>query len=200
MCRAFSADPVAPEVVDRLLDRARRAPSAGHTQGWSFLVLEGPAQTARFWTAAAQPEWLARPTLPGLVRAPVIVVPYSSARAYEDRYAEPDKAGAAKSGPDRSGPDRPGSPLTSVPYDRVDLSFAVMLLLLGAVAEGLGALFFRLRDGAEGRLREEFAVPGDWRPLGAVALGHPSPEGTGPAGSAGRGRRPLGEIVHRGGW
>lgn len=185
MCRDFSADPVAPEVVDRLLDRARRAPSAGHTQGWAFVVLEGPAQTRRFWAANADPEWLARPTLPGLVRAPVIVLPLSSARAYEDRYAEPDKS---------------GSPLTVVPYDRVDLSFAVMLLLLGAVAEGLGALFFRLREGADERLRREFDVPDDWRPLGAVALGHPSPDGTGPAGSAARGRRPLGDIVHRGGW
>ncbi len=42
MCRNFSDRPVPPRVVDRLLDRARRAPSAGHTQGWAFLVLEGP--------------------------------------------------------------------------------------------------------------------------------------------------------------
>ena len=185
MCRDFSAEAVAPEVVDRLLDRARRAPSAGHTQGWAFLVLEGPDQTRRFWAAAAEAEWLDRPSLPGLLRAPVVVVPYSRAGAYEERYAEPDKS---------------GSVLASVPYDRVDLSFAVMLLLLGAVEEGLGALFFRLRDGAEARIGQEFGVPGDWRPLGALALGHPSPDGPGPAGSAGRGRRPLSEIVHRGGW
>lgn len=186
MCRDFAPDPVDPAVVDRLLDRARRAPSAGHTQGWSFLVLEGRRRTGRFWAAAADPDWLDRPSLPGLLRAPVIVVPLSSEEAYRRRYAEPDKTG-------------PGV-LDEVPYDRVDVSFATMLLLLGAVAEGLGALFFRLRPGASARLAGEFGIPAEWRPLGAVALGRPAPTGPGPDGSAARGRRPLSEVVHRGAW
>ena len=188
MCRNFSDRPVEPVVVDRLIDRARRAPSAGHTQGWAFLVLEGPAQVGRFWAAAADPEWLAAPTLPGLLRAPVVVVPLASEAAYRDRYREGDKGPAGPAGG------------WSVPYWTVDVSFATMLLLLGAVAEGLGALFFGLRPAAPDRLRQEFSVPAGWDPIGAVALGWPAAE-PGPAGSAAR--RPrlgLDQVLHRGGW
>ena len=48
MVRAFDGRPVPPELVDRLLDLARRSPSAGNTQPWAFVVLEG-AQTAELW-------------------------------------------------------------------------------------------------------------------------------------------------------
>ncbi len=187
MCRDFSDRAVGREVLDRVLDRARRAPSAGHTQGWAFVVLDDPSETARFWTAAADPEWLSAPTLPGVVRAPAIVVPWSSEAAYRDRYAETDKGQGGPAGSWR------------VPYWTVDVAFATMLLLLGAEAEGLGALFFALRPGVPERLRIELAVPVEWEPIGAVALGWPAP-GRGPAGSAGRGRRPLDEVVHRGRW
>lgn len=188
MCRSFSDEGVDAQVVDRLIDRARRAPSAGHTQGWAFLVLEGAEQTGRFWAATADADWLSNPTLPGLVRAPVVVVPLSSEAAYRDRYARGDKPGGAPAGG------------WSVPYWTVDVSFATMLLLLGAVAEGLGALFFGLRPGAPDRLRREFAVPAGWEPIGAVALGRPAPD-PGPIGSpVRRPRRGLDEVVHRGGW
>ncbi|MBV9661960.1 MAG: nitroreductase family protein [Acidimicrobiales bacterium] len=183
MCRDFADRPVDRQVVDRLLDRARRAPSAGHTQGWSFLVLEGPAQTGRFWASNADPEWLAHPTLPGLLKAPVIVVPWCSASLYRSRYSEADKVGT----------DPPDSVWT------IDAAFATMLLLLGVTAEGLGALFLALRPAAPEQLRAEFGVPQSWQPIGAVAVGWPAGDG-GPAGSASRGRRPIGEIVHRGDW
>jgi nitroreductase len=189
MCRDFSATPVDTEMVDRILDRARRAPSAGHTQGWAFLVLEGPAQTARFWRANSDPEWLADPDLPGLMRAPIVIVPLCSAQAYLARYSEPDKIAHGLTEPEA----------WPAPFWTVDVSFASMLLLLAVVDEGLGALFFGLRQGADVRLREEFSVPATWAPIGAIALGWPSGDG-GPRGSAGRGRRPLSEVVHRGGW
>ena len=48
MTRSFRSDPVPKAVLDRILDRARRVPSAGNTQGFDFLVLEG-AETARYW-------------------------------------------------------------------------------------------------------------------------------------------------------
>ena len=196
MCRDFSDEPVDPSTVDRLLDLARRAPSAGHTQGWSFLVLEGRDQTSRFWAADASPEWLAAPTLPGLLRAPVVIVPWTSQAAYDKRYSEADKSSTVLA--------------WSVPYWIVDTSFATMLVLLAAESEGLGALFFRLRPGGEQRLREEFAVPDEWAALGAVALGrralavgHRGEGGQGePDGPPRRQRalRPLDEVVIRGGW
>src|SRR5437763_16417953 len=92
MCRHFREDPVPPEVVDRLLERARRAPSAGHTQGWGFLVLEGRQQTDRFWSTDADPAWLARPDHPGVRRAPVLGGPVCHGQAYVARDARPAQA------------------------------------------------------------------------------------------------------------
>jgi nitroreductase len=211
MCRSFLDRPVPPDVVDRLLERARRAPSAGHAQGWAWLVLEGSAQTQRFWAIDAEPAWLARPSHPGLLRAPVILVPLGNPGAYERRYAEADKAPIGRPGGRRSvdgaGPGGGTGPGTSpegllvdhpVPWWDVDLSFAVMAVLLGAVDEGLGALFFALHADRS-RLRQEFGVPPDWRPLGALALGWPAPDDV-PSPSAGRGRRPWDEVVHRAQW
>ena len=42
MVRAYTSEPVPTEVVDRLLDLARRAPPAGNTQAVRFLVLDTP--------------------------------------------------------------------------------------------------------------------------------------------------------------
>src|SRR5438309_11813173 len=41
MVHAFTAEPLAPLTAERLLRAANRAPSAGFSQGYSFLVLEG---------------------------------------------------------------------------------------------------------------------------------------------------------------
>ena len=52
MVRDYDPDrPVPPEVRERLLEHAIRAPSAGFSQGWAFLVLETPEERERFWTA-----------------------------------------------------------------------------------------------------------------------------------------------------
>lgn len=188
MCRNFGEDPVPAEVVDRLLDRARRAPSAGNTQGWSFLVLEGRDQLDAFWEVESDPTWRESPTLPGVLRAPLIVVPLCSIRRYLDRYSEPDKiaAGMTEEG------------AWPAPFWVVDVAFATMILLLSVVDEGLGALFFGLRGSPED-LRGAFGIPQEWEPIGAVAIGWPE-EDRGPGGSAARGRRPLEEVVHRGRW
>lgn len=109
MCRRFLDRPVDPATVDRLLARAARAPSAGNAQGWDWLVLEGPTDTRRFWELDADPEWLAAPDHPGLLAAPVVILPLADREAYVRRYAEGDKAGpiaAGASAGDRVGPTR----------------------------------------------------------------------------------------------
>lgn len=187
MCRRFLPTPVAPDVLDRALALAVRAPSAGNTQGWAFVVLEGP-QTSTFWRHQAEPSWLAHPTRPGLLGAPVIILPLASQDRYVERYSEPDKAsvGAAQVG------------RWQVPYWLVDTSFATMLLLLGLAQEGLGALFFALRN-PPAPLFGELGVPAGWDAVGAVAVGWPSPDDA-PSTSARRPRRPWPEVVHRGRW
>ena len=49
MIRAFTGEPLPEGTADRLLKAADRAPSAGFSQGFSFLVLEGAEQCAPLW-------------------------------------------------------------------------------------------------------------------------------------------------------
>lgn len=186
MVRNFEDRAVPREVVDELIDLARRAPSAGFTQGTELLVLEGVAQTDHFWAATFPPQERNEFAWPGLFRAPVIVVPFANKTAYLDRYAEPDKGWA-----DRDESRWP------VPYWEIDAGFATMTLLLAATDAGLGAAFFGLFRGVEA-LQAEFGVPEEMTPIGAVALGYPAQDRL--SGSLRRGRRPFSEIVHREKW
>jgi nitroreductase len=190
MVRSFLPDPVDPSLLDRLLSDALRSPSAGNSQGREFVVLRGPEETARFWDITLPSERRDGFAWPGLLLAPVIIVPLADASRYLERYAEPDKA---KSGLGES------EAVWPVPYWTVDTSFAVMTLLHGVVDAGLGALFFGIfRNEAE--LMERLGVPDHLAPVGAVALGHPAPGLERPGRSAGRDRRPLAEVVHYGVW
>ncbi|MBK9181242.1 MAG: nitroreductase family protein [Acidimicrobiales bacterium] len=187
MVRSFDGRPVPAGVLDAVLDAASRAPSAGNSQGYSFLVLDGPEQTTRFWDVTLPPQRRAGFRWQGLLRAPVLVLPLAEPQAYLDRYAEPDKVASGLA-------DEASWP---VPYWQIDTAFATMLLLLAAVDEGLGALFFGIFR-AEAELLSSLGVPGGVRPIGAVALGWPAPDE--PGRSAGRTRRPLDDVVHRGRW
>lgn len=189
MVRAFEPAPVPRDVLERILTNALHAPSAGFTQGYAFLVLEGPEETGRFWDATfPDRDRRARFRYPKLFDAPVIVVPLSSEQAYLDRYAEPDKGVT----------DRDAS-FWPVPYWHVDTGFATMLMLLTAVDAGLGALFFGIFPEHMAAFRDAFAVPDALTPIGAVALGVPSPDDL-PSPSLRRGRKPLDAVVHRGTW
>ena len=188
MVRAFADVAVPREVVDAVLDAGLRAPSAGFSQGWAFVVLEGREQTAPFWeltapiTSAGGGRWGRRK------QAPVLILPLANRQAYVDRYAEPDKAALGL------------DPVAAwqAPYWLVDTSFATMTMLLAATNAGLGALFFALgRDDRE--LLAHLGVPGGYQAIGAIALGWPG-DGDVRSGSLARGRRPRRETVHYGRW
>jgi nitroreductase len=187
MVRSFEDRPVPSRVVDTVLANAVRAPSAGFSQGWAFVVLEGPEQTGVFWRTATTPDWRAGTRRVGLLRAPVVVLPLAHRQAYLDRYAEPDKEG--------TGLDR--SQAWPVPYWLIDTAFATMLILLSATDAGLGAAFVGIFRG-ESELLTTLGVPEGYRPIGAVAMGYPAPDI--PSPSLARGRRPMAEVVHRGRW
>ena len=188
MVRNYDPDrPVPPEVVDRLVEHAIRAPSAGFSQGWAFLLLETSEDRDRFWAATSpagsgQGRWLT-----GMKRAPLIVVPHANRSAYLDRYAEPDKGWT-----DRDEARWP------VPYWYVDTGFAALLMLLTAVDEGLGGCFFGIGPDRTGPFRDEFGVPAEFTPIGALTVGYPAPDHRSP--SLKRGRRPAEQVVHRGQW
>ena len=193
MTRAFDARPVEPRVLDELVDLASRAPSAGKTQGWHLVVLEGD-DTARFWECTLPAVKRETFRWQHLLTAPVIALPVADSEAYVDRYAEPDKT--------RTGLGA-GVEAWPVPYWTIDASMAVMTLLLAAEDAGLGALFFGVFSG-ERELRRELGIPNGLELLGAIALGHPLAESddaaSGPGRSAGRSRRPAHRIIHRGRW
>lgn len=178
--------PVPDAVVDRLLANALRAPSAGFSQGWAFLVLSTAEERDRFWAATTDPgesdAWLR-----DMRNAPLLIVPLSHKRAYLDRYANPDKGWT-----DRDESRWP------VPYWDIDTGFAALLMLLTAVDEELGACFFGVPPERVDAFREAFGVPGEYTPIGCVSVGYRAPDRRSP--SLRRGHRPVEEVVHRGSW
>jgi nitroreductase len=188
MVRAYDPDrPVPAEVVRALLEHATRAPSAGYSQGWDFLVLDAPADRDRFWAATTDPDAPADPWLTRMSTAPLLVVCFSDRDRYLDRYAEPDKGWT-----DRDEAHWP------VPYWHTDTAMAALLMLLTAVDRGLGAAFFGVPVERVDAVRDAFAVPADRMPVGVVSVGYPAPDRRSP--SLRRGRRPLTEVSHHGRW
>ena len=186
MVRNYDASrPVAAEVVNRLLEYAVRAPSAGFSQGWGFLVLTEEADRTLFWTASS-PE-VTTSWSEGMRRAPLIIVPHSNRSVYLDRYAERDKGWT-----DRDAARWPA------PYWDIDAGFASLLMLLTAVDEGLGACFFGIPPERIAAYRAAFGVPPEFAPIGAITVGYPAPDRRSP--SLARGRRPVTEVAHRGRW
>ena len=187
MVRRYDPDrPVPREVVERCLANAVRAPSAGFSQGWDFVVLMEPGERATFWDAttdAAAGEsdtWLS-----GIQAAPVLVLCLSDKEAYLDRYAAPDKGWT-----DRDEARWP------VPYWDVDTGMASLLVLLTAVDEGLGALFFGVPPERHDAVRARFGIPAGHHNVGVVSMGHPLPGPKSP--SLRRHRRSGPEVTHWG--
>ena len=172
---------VSRDVLDELLGLAVRAPSAGYSQGWRFLVLDDITSRSTFWdvttTDRSPNQWLTR-----LQTAPVLIVCFSDKDAYLDRYAEPDKGWT-----DRDENRWP------VPYWHIDTGMAALLILLGAEDHGLGACFFGVPGEHWPALRAAFAVPDRLTPIGVVSLGYPVADVKSP--SLKRGRRSPDEVV-----
>lgn len=187
MTREFSDQPLDPQVVMELVDTARRAPSAGYSQGVHFVVLSGEA-VAEFWQTTDAEAWFAQ-IHEGVLRAPVIVLPIADPHAYTKRYSEADKAG--------HGLDDAGN--WAVPFWLTDTAMAVQNLLLLVEARRLGALYFGIFRNAE-VLLADLGVPEEMLSVGAVALGHRAARDR-PSGSpTTRPRRPASDVVHTNRW
>jgi nitroreductase len=183
MVRAYDPDrPVPPEALDLLLHNAIRAPSAGFSQGWDFLVMHEQGDRDLFWATTTEPgdpdSWLR-----DMQSAPLLIACLSDKDAYLDRYAEADKGWT-----DRDEARWP------VPYWDVDTGMAAMLMLLSAVDQGLGACFFGIPPTRHEDFRTAFDVPANRTPVGVVSVGYAAPDRRSP--SLRRGRRGLDEVVH----
>jgi nitroreductase len=188
MTRAFTAETVDPLIIEQCVDLASRAPSAGKSQGWHLLVLEG-ADTSRYWDVAFPVHQRKSFAFPGLFDAPVIALSLSDPGAYLSRYSEADKEATGLG---------EGVGAWPAPYWTIDASFATMTFLLALEDAELGALFFAHAN--EDDLRREFSIPESIEILGTIAIGHPSDIQAQQGRSAARSRRSSADIMHRSRW
>jgi nitroreductase len=197
MVRAFTGEPLPQGTAERLLRAANRAPSAGFSQGYSFLVLEGGEQSAPLWemfyddaASMGDEEAYERAQIDALSRGPLVIIPLACKDIYLDQYAER---------PDRAWTDRDEA-RWPVPYWYIDTGFTALLILLSVVDEGLGAVFFGIPPSIMDAFRQQYGVPGEWTPIGAIAIGYPDP-GSDPVRPArASDRKSLDELVHQGRW
>lgn len=185
MRRRCGDEPLDLGMVDDLLDLARRAPSAGWSQGQAFVVVRDADRRAAVAEAAGEHDYVARGFEPWLSSAPVLVVPCADERAYRQRYAAPDKG-------------RDGPTDWEVPYWWLDLGAALQNLLLLATEAGLAAGF--LGAHAIHGLAELLELPDGVHPAGVVTLGHPPATEPPATTSEQRGRRDLHTVLHRDRW
>lgn len=182
MVRNYDPDrSVSRETIEQLLELAIRAPSAGFSQGWQFLVLDEPADRDRFWQLTTD-DGVPDSWLSGMLAAPVLVLALSDKQAYLERYAQPDKGWT-----DRDEAHWP------VPYWDIDTGMASLLIMLGAVDLGLASCFFGVQPENQAAVKEGFGIPERLRIVGVVSLGYGAPDRRSP--SLKRGRRQLDQVL-----
>lgn len=166
--RAFTPDPVDPVAVERAVGLALTAPAPHHTAPVRFVWVRDPAVRARLldgmaecWRAdlaadgldpAAIEARLARGDL--LRTAPELLVPCC---APDGAHDYPD---AARVAAERT-------------MFTVAVGAAVQALLVALAADGLGSCWIGSTIFAPEVVVDVLDLPRGWRPLGAVAIGHP---------------------------
>ncbi len=186
MIRNYVDSPISEDKLDRILRIARRAPSAGFSQGQSLVVVTDPKLRRQIAMVASEAEYVSKGFDPWISKAPLLVVLCTSESVYRDRYREWDKLGPQ------------GELDWPTPYWYVDAGASLILLLLAAVDEGLGAGFLGLKPAWVEKLKRLLGIPGDVQPIGIVTVGPPAPDR--PSGSLARGWKPEAEVIHRERW
>jgi nitroreductase len=185
MVRNFTGDEVEPAALERILNAARRGPSAGFSQGQDFVVVSEPEKKLALARLCHEKGYVEAGFDPFLSRASVLIVPCTNENAYHRRYQEPDKL------------DDEGHEINwPVPYWFMDVGCAVMLLLLAVVSEGLAAAFAGSHQLDE--IKALLSIPEEVTPVGVIAVGHPALDKR--SGSLKRGRRPERDVIHRESW
>jgi nitroreductase len=190
MVRKFEQRPIPDDVLRRVLEAARHAPSGGFSQGFDFIVLTKPEELAWFYRTTDDPS--DPDPFPG--REPAfaparIVLPFANKRLYLERYAQPDKI--------QFGMDKEEN--WPLPSWTIDTSMAILLLLQAAVEEGLGAWYFFISRGEQDVLRT-LGIPSSCLMLGVIALGYPAAEDQPRSALFAKRRRSFEEMFHFGRW
>jgi nitroreductase len=184
--RAYRDEPVPREVLERITnDAVVRAPSGGFSQGLRLVVVTDPETRRAIATAAAEDDLAAKGRPRWKAAAPVHVVVLTREDDYHERYQRPDKL-AITGGREIEWP---------APYWFVDAGAAMMLLMLGAFAEGLASAVFGVTDVPA--LRRILGLPEDVHHVAVVTMGYPADSDPNPASSSvfTQRRKPRAEVV-----
>jgi nitroreductase len=185
MVRNFADKPVDPQTIDRIVDLTRHAPSAGFTQGQSFIVVTRPELRKAIADTCGEEEYVKDGFDAFISKAPVLLIPCTSEAAYHNRYQQADKI------------NEDGSEIVwPVPYWFMDIGCSVMIALLAAIDEGLVTAFVGSQD--LDTLRELLSIPVNVTPVGVIAVGYRAADV--PSPSLKRGRKSDEEYLHREKW
>jgi len=188
--REFRPDPVPDDVVWKVLDTARFAPSGGNAQGWRVVVVNDP-DTRRRLRDLYLPGWYDYLAMGSAGLRPWSPTNDRDAEAHALTGARAIAADAA-AGPGGFAEHLDAAPvllalyvdlgaLAAVDRDADRYSFAggasiypfAWNLLLAARAEGLGGLITTMAVRAEREVNDVLDAPADWALAALVALGHP---------------------------
>ena len=169
----FTAEDIADEDLDYVLEVSRWAPSAGNSQPWRFIIVRKPENIHKIWESATGMQFpisskRSIPITPQnfIKKAPVIIVVCTDPTAYKGRQ----------------------SSVNSSLYCIQDSAIATMNLLLAACDRGLGACWVGMFR--EKKLREALSIPPHIKPVAIIPLGHTKSK------EKPRPRKPLKELVH----
>lgn len=181
MVRSYRDEPVPREAIERIVARARKAPTAGFSQGLRFIVVTDPEGRSAVAKAGGERWYAEHGMATWLSAAPVQVVVCTREEDYHERYRLPDKL--QEDGTEIDWP---------IPWWYADAGKAIMLLLLCAVDEGLAAGMFGLHDAAA--CREALGIPDDVTPVAVVTIGHSGADEV-PGSRSKFSWKPLEEVV-----
>ena len=187
MVRHYTGEGVPREALERVVGTVRRAPRAGFSQGQRLLVVDDPTLLAEL----AKDE-LNADAEPWFQSAPAHVLVLTREQDYHDRYTRQDKLEATG-----------GSEIVwPVPYWHVDAGAALMLVLLGAIEEGLAAGVYGVQIDDQPRWRELLHIPDELAIVAGITLGYgaPDPEWSKRTSRATQRRRTIDELVHWNTW
>lgn len=185
MVRHFTPAPVQREVVERILELAQHAPSAGFSQGSAYVVVTDQAVKRKVAELQGEKEYSAAGFHSWISEAPVSIVACVSEKIYHDRYNEKDKL------------DEDGKEIFwPTPYWFFDIGAGCMIILLGAVDAGLAAAFTGVFN-VDG-MKQLLGIPPHFHPVGVISIGHGARDVRSP--SLKRGRRPARDVVHHEKW
>ena len=185
MVRHYEPDPIPHEVLARIAETVRRAPSGGYSQGQRLVVVTEQSTRERIAELAGEPERLAEGFEPWLSAAPAHIVVCAREEDYHERYRRPDKL---KDGAEIDWP---------APFWFVDAGAAMMLVLLAAADEGLGAGVYGVPVDAMAAFKELLAIPDDVAVVAGVTIGRaaPDPRWSEVTSRRTRPRRPFSESI-----